>query len=427
MARRPTLAPQPWMIAEPTRAVMAALAPGGEARFVGGSVRDALAGRKRIGDVDIATPSPPERAMELLAAANIRAIPTGIEHGTITAVLGDAHFEITTLRRDVRTFGRHAEVAFTDDWREDASRRDFTMNAMSLTAAGELFDYFGGEADLAAGRVRFVGEASARVREDVLRILRFFRFHAHYGKGAPDGEALAAASAAAALVPDLSGERVWAELQRILCAPDPAAALALMEGAGVLAHVLPYRRTEGAGVTRLAALAEVEAAEGLADTPDAVRRLAAVLRADADAAAETAARLKLSRADRERLDRLVRRGASVAPDMSAAEARREVYRSGADLFRDLALLSWAGEQAEARDRHSRRDASAAFSALLEAAHGFAPPVFPLSGKNAQAMGLAPGPAMGRALAAVENWWIERDFRAGRDELLARLEEEIRKG
>ncbi len=423
MARAPVIAPQPWMTAPATRAVMAALAPGGEARFVGGSVRDALAGRARIGDVDIATVAAPERVMELLAAAKIRAIPTGIEHGTVTAVAGDAHFEITTLRRDVRTFGRHAEVAFTDDWREDAARRDFTINAMSLSEPGELFDYFGGRADLAAGRVRFVGDAAERVREDVLRILRFFRFHAHYGKGAPDAAALAAVSAAAHLLPGLSGERVWAELSRILDAADPAAAFALMEGAGVLARVLPDYRAGGAGVARLAALAEIEEAEGLAGSPDVLRRLAAVLAEGQSAAGATAERLRMSRAERLRLVRLTGRDAIVAADCGAGDARRLIYRLGQAEFRDRVLLSWAQEQAEGRDTHSRRAAAIACGALLEIARTFTPPAFPLSGADAENCGIRPGPAMGRALGAVEAWWIAGDFRAGRDELLARLKAE----
>lgn len=432
MSGRSPIAPRPWMTAASTRAVMKALAPGGEPRFVGGSVRDALAGRTRIGDVDIATPAPPERVMELLAAAGIRAIPTGVAHGTVTALADHAHFEITTLRRDVKTFGRHAEVAFTDDWREDAARRDFTINAMSLTEVGELFDYFGGEADLAAGRVRFVGDARARVHEDVLRILRFFRFHAHYGKGAPDGAALAAASEAAHLVPGLSGERVWAELARILDAADPAGALALMDGVGVLAHVLEHRRAEGAGVARLAALAGIEVSEGLAGegpgaAADPLRRLAAVLGDAEDRARATAERLRLSRAARKRLVLLCARGTAIAPDWSAVQARQAIYRDGADGFRDMVLLSWAAEQAEGRDAHSLRSAAQAYSALLEIAHSFVPPQFPLSGADALALGMVPGPAMGLALAAVENWWIDGDFRAGRDDLLARLSREIGNG
>jgi poly(A) polymerase len=416
------------MTAPATRAVMAALAPGGPPRFVGGCVRDALCGFARIGDIDIATPAPPQRVLDLLAAAAIRAIPTGIAHGTVTAVVGPAHFEITTLRRDVRTYGRHADVAFTDDWREDAARRDFTINAMSLSEEGELFDYFGGREDLVAGQVRFVGDPATRIREDVLRLLRFFRFHANYGKGDPDPAALAAAAEAAHLMPGLSGERVWAELSRILAAKDPAAALTLMERAGVLAHVLPHRLDGGGrGIARLAALVVLETAEALADAPDPVRRLAAVLDNDVGTADATAERLKLSRDARVRLGRLVVAGTSIAADMQPAEARRVIYRDGAEPFRDCVLLSWAAERAEGRDAHSARDAAVAYGALLEVARIFVPPVFPLTGADATAAGLAPGPAMGEALRAVEDWWLARDFRPGRDDLLARLRAEAAKG
>lgn len=427
MTVRRTLPPQPWMTAPATRAVMAALAPGGPPRFVGGCVRDALCGLARIGDIDIATPAPPEQVMDLLAAAAIRAIPTGIAHGTVTAVVGPAHFEITTLRRDVRTYGRHADVAFTDDWREDAARRDFTINAMSLSEAGELFDYFGGHDDLAAGRVIFVGDPATRIREDVLRLLRFFRFHAYYGKGDPDPAALAAAAEAAHLAPGLSGERIWAELSRILMATDPAAALALMDGAGVLVHILPHRMDAGGrGIARLAALVAIEGAEGLVETPDAVRRLAAVLDNGAGSAEATAARLKLSRDARMRLGRLSVAGTSIAADMEPKEARRSIYRDGAEQFRDCVLLSWAAEHAEGRDAHSARDAAVAYGALLEVARIFVPPAFPLSGADAAAAGLAPGPTMGAALQAVEDWWVARDFRPGRDDLLARLRAEAAK-
>src|SRR6202043_3407136 len=215
------MVPQPWMGEAATRAVLRALgAEGGAARFVGGCVRDALLGRA-IGDIDIATPLAPEEVMRRLEAAAIKAVPTGIAHGTVTAVVPPRHFEITTLRRDVETFGRHARVAFTDDLAADAARRDFTMNALFLDADGNLFDPMGGLPDLRAGRVRFVGNAETRIREDVLRLLRFYRFHAHYGSGEADTAARAACRDLAHLLPTLSGERVAAETLKLLAAPDP--------------------------------------------------------------------------------------------------------------------------------------------------------------------------------------------------------------
>src|SRR5258708_95123 len=220
--------PPAWVSEAPTRAVLAALGVGGAVgRFVGGCGRDALLRRARR-DTDIATPDPPELVLRRLEAAAIKAVPTGIAHGTVTAVVPPRHFEITTLRRDVENFGRHARVAFTDDWAADAARRDFTMNALFLDADGSLFDPVGGPADLRAAPVRFVGDAEARIREDVLRLLRFYRFHAHYGRGAADQAARQACRQLATLLPSLSGERVGAEIFKLLAAPDPVPTIALM-------------------------------------------------------------------------------------------------------------------------------------------------------------------------------------------------------
>src|SRR6185437_3989474 len=217
-----------WVDDAGTRAVLAALgAEGGTARFVGGCVRDTLLGRP-IGDIDIATPLTPDRVLARLKAAGIKAVPTGLVHGTVTAVTPQRHLEITTLRRDVETDGRHARIAFTADWAADAARRDFTMNALYLDADGNLFDPMGGLADLRAGRVRFVGDAATRIREDVLRLLRFYRFHAQLGRGTADPTARAACHALAALLPSLSGERIAAETLKLLAAADPIPTLALM-------------------------------------------------------------------------------------------------------------------------------------------------------------------------------------------------------
>src|SRR6266849_2589102 len=236
------IAPQPWMVEPSTSTVLAALSAGGaEVRFVGGSVRDALLGSP-IGDIDIATPAPPERIIELLQKRGIRVLPTGLAHGTVTAIVPPRHFEITTLRRDVETYGRRARVAFDADWAADAARRDFTINAIFLDPDGTVHDPVGGLADLQARRVRFVGDPATRIAEDVLRLLRYYRFEARFGTGCGDPQARAACRAAAHLLPTLSGERVCQELVKLLVTPDPIAALQMMQEDGVLAVALPEAR-----------------------------------------------------------------------------------------------------------------------------------------------------------------------------------------
>lgn len=399
------LPPQPWMTAAETRAVLAALDAGGaDARFVGGCVRDAWLGRP-VRDIDLATHAPPERVMELLTAAGVRAIPTGIAHGTVTAVVGKAHYEITTLRRDVETFGRHARVVFTDDWREDAARRDFTMNALSCTPDGAVFDPFGGLADLAAGRVRFVGEARRRIGEDVLRLLRFFRFHAHYGQGAPDPDALAACAAMAPLLPGLSGERVQGETFRLLAAPDPAAVWRLMLDHGVVAHLLPA----ATGVRRLERLVALQRALGLA--PEPRLRLAATLPRERAAALAVAERLKLSNSDRDRLAALAEPPHPVSAAEGEGARRHALYRLGdATLYRELVLLE-AATATGPLSADALRDALAT-AAVLPALR------FPLAGRDLLAVGAERGPRLGAVLKAVEAWWVANDFRPDRAACLA---------
>src|SRR5690349_5033916 len=307
-----------------TRLVLRALEAGGQpARFVGGCVRDALLGRP-IGDIDIATPEPPERVVELLRKWRIKAVPTGIEHGTVTAVARGRPFEITTLRRDVETFGRHARVAFDAGWAEDAERRDFTMNAIFLDGSGAIFDFVGGIEDLHAGRVRFVGDPEARIREDVLRLLRFYRFHAHYGRGAADGTARNACRKLAPLLPSLSAERVAAETIKLLKAPDPVPTLRMMAEDGVLSAALP----ELARLDLLARLVAIEPA------PDPVRRLAALLPPDPAAAGAFAARLRFPNKVRDRLVALT--APATAIDLAADERaqRWTLYRLGPAPYRD---------------------------------------------------------------------------------------------
>ncbi len=405
------LAPQPWMTASETRAVLAALtARGTMVRFVGGCVRDAVLERA-VKDVDLATPDPPETVMRLLKAAGIRAVPTGIKHGTVTAVIGRAHFEVTTLRRDVETHGRHATVAFTDDWADDAARRDFTINALFCDPDGTLYDPFGGLEDLRAGRVRFVGDALKRIEEDVLRLLRFFRFHAHHGRPPPDADALAACREMAPALHRLSGERVRAELLRLLIAPDPAGVLALMQETGVIERVLP----EVAGADALSELCAVEAPE-----TDGLRRLALLLRRGRGGAEAVAKRLRMSNAEKRRLAAMVEPAVAVAAGLDVRARRRALYRVGSAPFADLVYLAWA--EALARAPGDREALARAHGAMIETAREWESPRLPVRGADVVALGVKRGPAVSRLLSAVEEWWEAGDYRASRKETLKKLGE-----
>lgn len=402
---------QAWIDAPATAAVLDALAAAGaEARFVGGCVRDSLIGRA-VKDIDIATDAVPERVVEALDAAGIKAVPTGIAHGTVTAVAKGKPFEITTLRRDVETFGRHARVQFTADWRADAARRDFTINAMFLARDGTLHDYYGGEEDLRAGRVRFVGDPEARLEEDVLRLLRFFRFHAHYGKNGLDPAGLAACRKLAPRLATLSAERVWAELRKLLEAPDPGGVLRVMLCEGILGVLLPEAKEIGR-LDRLVAL-EAAGANRLPEIvrPDPVRRLGALIAAGADGAERVAGRLKTSNAERNRLVAIAG-SLQAPPDLGDVRAARRLrYRIPAHMFVDAVLVLWA---------------SGAVTAPWEdvlAVAAWKPPAFPVAGRDAGALGLPSGPRVGTLLRAVEAWWIAEDFRPGRAECLARLRAE----
>ncbi len=370
-----------------------------EARLVGGVVRDMLAGRT-VTDLDLATPEPPQAVIDRLRGDGIKVIPTGLAHGTVTAIMAGQPFEITTLRRDVETDGRHAVVAWTDDWREDAARRDFTINAMSVDRHGAVHDYFDGAVDLHAGRVRFVGDAATRIAEDALRILRFFRFHARYGRGVADPAATDAIGGAVGSLRHLSAERVWTELRRLLEGPDPAPALAAMQQLGVLDALLP----QGGDPGRLMRLLPLEA------LPDPLLRLAALSSGDASA---IAARLRLSNADADRL-RTLMHGTRPDPGLDNDALRRLLVDS------DPASLCDRGRLAAAESS----DPAAWFS-LCQRLHALGRPVFPLSGRDAVAAGLRPGPAVGDALRAVEEWWRDNGCRADRAACLARLEPLVR--
>jgi poly(A) polymerase/tRNA nucleotidyltransferase (CCA-adding enzyme) len=383
----------PAFLTEPALAAVLAALP--EARVVGGAVRDTLSGRP-ISEIDLATPRTPEDVGKALQAAGIRAVPTGVEHGTVTAVIEGRGFEITTLRRDVQTDGRHAVVAFTDDWRADAARRDFTINAMSMTRAGEVFDYFGGISDLRAGLVRFVGDPATRIAEDYLRILRYFRFFARYGSGTADPAALGAIRAGVPGLARLSVERVWSELGRILAAPDPRGSVALMAELGVLGAVLP----EGTDPSRLAQLVAAGA------PADPILRLAALLTGDA---AILATRLRMSAADRDRLAAL-QHGTVPHPGDDDAALRRLLADEPTEVLIDRAWLAGCAAPA---------------SAVLRTRLATTPrPVFPLEGRDVLALGEPEGPRVGALLRVVRQWWLDggcvADQEACRAELLRRM-------
>ncbi len=375
----------------------------GSLRFVGGCVRDGLLDRQ-VTDVDCATILAPNDVITLLQRADINVIPTGIDHGTVTAVIGAKPFEITTLRKDVATDGRHAQVAFTDDWKQDAARRDFTMNALYLTPQGELFDYFGGETDARSGVVKFIGDARARVQEDYLRILRFYRFSAHYGKAAPDAQALAACEHYAARIEGLSGERVQHELRKLLAAAHSHRVLAWMQQGGVLAYALGF---PGGGVEAVAALEQAQTAI------DPVQKLALLLLASAgkpdDALSALRKRLAMPNAMFDSLRQMLSHYDDVRADMAVAEQKKLLRKLGKYLYVSLLLL------------HQARETSAsAYAPMLALAQQWQPPQFPLRGDDLLAAGLPAGKALGEELRRLETLWEASDYTLSKEALLAKL-------
>ncbi len=364
-----------------------------QARLVGGCVRDLLCGRE-VHDLDLASPFPPEEAQRRLEQVGAKVIPTGLEHGTVTAVIDHHPYEITTLRRDVSTDGRHAVVAWTDDWQEDAQRRDFTINAMSLDQEGQLYDYFGGVDDLRAGRVRFVGKAAQRIEEDALRCLRFFRFFARYGRGQPDEEACQAIAHLKDMMARLSVERVAMELLKILSGPQLLRTLGLMEETGSLAVLLPHH----------APLSDLERLLACDDPPEPLHRLAVLYPpggVGGQGVAEIGAYLKLSNESRAMLTAFAKPEPKLVATLEDNALRRVLFQQDRSI---LLLRSWLVQAQELGRPDSGWDELRHRLAVLEQ------PVFPLAGRDLIALGVTPGPEMGQRLKQAQHWWLERGCR-----------------
>jgi poly(A) polymerase len=384
----------PWLKSGPAARVLRLLNGNGEeARVVGGAVRNALL-KIPTGDIDIATTAPPDEVIRRAKAVGIKSVPTGIEHGTVTLVV-DAHpFEVTTLREDTETFGRKAKVAFGRDWVTDARRRDFTINGLSVDAGGVVHDHVGGLDDIAAKRVRFIGDPNQRIAEDYLRILRFFRIHAAYGAGEPDRARYLACIAGRAGLANLSAERVRMEMLKLVVAEGAAAAIVAMADGGLLLPIFGGIAYTGP----FAAMIAAERVLGLAPNP--VRRLAALAVAVTEDARRVASRLRLTNAETKVLDSMGHRWWRLA-GMDEATARRRLYRLGADRYRDRLMLAWARAGADRNSDHWRELASlpARWSA----------PKFPLKAADFIARGIAEGPALGYVLQLAEDAWLAAEF------------------
>ncbi len=367
-------------------------ASGHETRFVGGAVRDAMLGLS-ISDVDLATTALPDEVSAQLGAAGIKTVPTGLAHGTLTAVVEGEGIEITTLREDSETDGRHAVVTFTKDWEKDAARRDFTFNALSRDAHGRIYDYFGGADDLRLGRVRFVGDATARIREDYLRLLRFFRFHAWFGRVEPDEKTLNALTVAAPQLATLSRERVWKELSKLLAAADPSETIMLMLQKGITKHLLP----EADRLATMCSLISYEHMRKKKQAPNPLLRLAALLTGKKVSAEKLQKRFALSTAETQNLAHYLANPLVFDGQFNAANLSFCLYRYGFDLTEDFLVLAQA--QAAQFNWESAKP-------VLEK---WVPKSFPLRGEDLLALGLSPGPRIGKILHAVENWWMAQNF------------------
>ncbi|SCB09970.1 CCA tRNA nucleotidyltransferase [Rhizobium hainanense] len=412
-----SVADQAWFRDEALQRVLALLdADGGEGRVVGGAVRNSLMGLP-VADIDIATTLLPEAVVERAEAAGIKAVPTGIAHGTVTLVIDGKPFEITTLRRDVETDGRRAVVAFSQDWQADAERRDLTINALYASADGEVVDLVGGLADLERRNIRFIGDAATRIAEDHLRILRFFRFFAYYGSGRPDADGLRACAAAKSKISTLSAERVWSEMKKLLAAQDPGRALLWMRQIGILTEVL--QETEKWGIDAIPGLVSTE--QALKWPAEPLLRLAAIVPPDAERLARLAERLRLSKAEGAYLHAWAN-SPIIKDDIAEAAFDRLLYRhdpSGVAVRLKLAL---AVARTKAEDDFEEMARVARLGRLLERIAKWKKPGFPLNGADALAAGVSAGPRVGELLGKLEQEWLDGNFTMSRANLLARLKD-----
>ncbi len=384
---------------------------GGEARIVGGAVRNTLLGVQST-DIDIATTHLPQEVIELAKTASLKAVPTGIEHGTVTVVINGVPFEVTTLRMDIETDGRHAKVAFGKDWKVDAERRDFTINALYADADGKVYDYVDGLADIKTSTLRFIGDAEERIREDYLRILRFFRFFAWYGNGRPEAQGLKASAKLKSGLQALSAERVWAELKKLLSAPDPVRALLWMRQSGVLTEILP--ESEKWGIDAIHGLVQTE--KDMEWSADACLRLISIVPPDERRMAELAKRMKISNSEKKRLINWAETK-PVSSQMSAFALQKLLYEGDQAAIIDRIKLAYSAKRSVAiTDDQAMIDAGK-YAALLKIAEEWVSPVFPVSGADLLELGFAKGPELGKKLKSLEVQWMESGFSLGKDQLL----------
>ncbi|MBO0130817.1 CCA tRNA nucleotidyltransferase [Agrobacterium burrii] len=410
-----SLAGQDWFEKPALKRIFTLLnADGGEVRIVGGAVRNALMDLPVV-DVDMATTLTPDVVVQRAKAAGIKAVPTGIEHGTVTLVIDGEGFEVTTLRRDVETNGRHAQVAFGTDWQTDAERRDLTINALYANEKGEIIDLIDGLPDVETGTVRFIGDAAMRIAEDYLRILRFFRFFAHYGSGRPDADGLRASARAKDKLGTLSAERVWSETKKLLSARDPSRALLWMRQSGVLAEILP--ETEKWGIDAIHGLVATEQSLGWAVDP--MLRLAAIVPPDKDRLAALATRLRLSKAEAGYLAHWAS-APVIDPEMKETALDRLLYRQGVEGVRTRLKIALASARADVSAGDAAMQKVARLSTLLTRAEKFKKPGFPLSGADVMAAGVEAGPKVGEVLKSLEEKWIDVNFSLDRAALTARM-------